>query len=635
MKNHTLKLRWFLLIKSVVLIGVLLSPMTNAQSSAIKKFNAPYDKYVQLLSTVPSEILEKLKSNPISVDASPLLKAQYYGLLSQTYYTLIYPEKSLENAQLSLKFISETQQPWLYHTLRVYEAMAFELVGQPLMGIESLKHAIVWSNLNEAFDVYAMALYTQTLINTKLGNYTLALQSAKEGYALTSHQLDGYKRHDFTMLIAQIYDEMDEYRQAIPVYEEAVAEFRARNQLVSLSIALYGLGRANHGINKLEIGEQQVEESLTIAEAVGDSQGVAYALAELASINIGKGNYPLALQRLLEARAIFSVAGNPLVIIENSMRLALVSLHQQNTNSAKQYLDEAQALLITENMPSHAIEIDYIRSKLLFQNNNYKAAYELLSSVYGRYRNYREQENTNLLHKTRVEYDLQSKELQNQILVDQNALQQQELEFQKNKNIYFFIVTFLAIGVSILMAILGYRTHNHRKILEVLATTDELTGLFNRRHILDHLNKLMSEPDKIHDCFSVAMVDLDWFKNINDNFGHAIGDLVLKNFSNLCQQNLHNHGYVGRIGGEEFLILLPNTNAQDTLIYMNEIRKKMPVLTKQIGIPNLVITASIGIYQWSIGDTMIDIMQKSDVALYAAKENGRNQVVCYQATLGE
>ncbi len=77
MKNHTLKFRWFLLVKSVVLIGVLLSPITNAQSSEIKKFNAPYDKYVHLLSTVPSEILEKLKSNPISVDASPLLSQKY------------------------------------------------------------------------------------------------------------------------------------------------------------------------------------------------------------------------------------------------------------------------------------------------------------------------------------------------------------------------------------------------------------------------------------------------------------------------------------------------------------------------------------------------------------------------------
>ncbi|MFT2090170.1 diguanylate cyclase [Paraglaciecola sp. 2405UD69-4] len=635
MKKHHSKFKWLLQIKSTILIGVLLCTLAYAKPVAINKFDNPYAEYVQLLTTQPSKILEKLQSNPIADNDSQLLKAQYYGLLSQAHYTLIYPEKALESAQLSLTYITEAEQPWLYHTLKVYEAMAFELIGQPIKGIEGLKHAITWSNQNKALDIYAMALYTKSLINTKLGHYTVALESAKAGYALKAHPQNGYKRHDFTMLIAQIYDELDEYRLAIPVYEEAVAEFRARNQLVSLSIALYGLGRANYAIHKADSGVEQLEESLSIAETVGDSQGVAYALAELALINIKQGNYSLAKQHLLAARKIFSEARNPLVNIESSMRLALVSLHQQNTSSAKQYLDEARALLVKENMPSHAIEIDYIRSKLLFQNSDYKAAYELLSSVYDNYRNYREQESNSQLHKTRVEYDLQSKELQNDILSEKNALQQQELKFQKNKNIYFFIVTFLAIGASILMAVLVYRTHSHRKVLEVLATTDELTGLCNRRHILEHLNKTITATAKTNGCSSVAMIDLDWFKKINDNFGHATGDLVLQKFSQICLQTMPKNAHLGRIGGEEFLMLFPNTDAQNALIYMNKLRHKMPALTKQIDIPNLKITASIGIYQWDQDDTAKDIMQKADIALYKAKENGRNQVLNYQPSLGE
>jgi len=127
---------------------------------------------------------------------------------------------------------------------------------------------------------------------------------------------------------------------------------------------------------------------------------------------------------------------------------------------------------------------------------------------------------------------------------------------------------------------------------------------------------------------SMIMLDLDWFKVINDTYGHAIGDEAIKSMTSLCQQMLRTTDVLGRIGGEEFAILLPETNLPAALVIAERIRKNAEVFTFDTGTSDIGrFTASFGVTTLDVADeNPDDLLKRCDVALYEAKESGRNKV---------
>ncbi|WP_426360415.1 diguanylate cyclase [Pseudocolwellia sp. HL-MZ19] len=595
----------------------------------LKAFEAPYQAYYLSLTANPATALAQLEGTPISASASDIQKAQYYGVLSQAYYTLIYPQKALDSVQQALTFIDSNEQPWLYHHLRLFEALAFEMVGQITLGVDGVKEALEWSEMNDATSIYLMALYTQSIFHTTLDDFASALKYAQKGYLIAPLDTGAYKRGDFAILLAQVHEARKDYLLAIPYYEEAEIVFRANKQLNTLSLILYGLGRANYSVGNIELGQKNLEESLSISKEINDTQGEAYSLLQLANINIKQENFSLARMQLLSAKDIFINANNRKANISTGNLLATIALQQNNTEMAEYYIQEVEQELVRKEMPDIALTLDETRSTLLFQQEKYKESYELLKSVYSKYKSHRNQQSSDQLHQIRVDYDLKSQELENDVLLEQNLRQSNEINAQRNRNLFLLVIAILAVAFSALMVILIYRSMTNRRKLEILATTDELTGLYNRRYILSYLKKQISQSERYKSDLCVAMIDLDWFKKINDSFGHATGDQVLRLFAKLCTQNLRSSDVIGRIGGEEFLIILPHTDCSDALTVMEKIRSKMIDVTNEMDITGLDVTISIGLSKWMAGDLPEDVMQFADNALYQIKNSGRNQVLLW------
>jgi len=156
------------------------------------------------------------------------------------------------------------------------------------------------------------------------------------------------------------------------------------------------------------------------------------------------------------------------------------------------------------------------------------------------------------------------------------------------------------------------------KKLKYIAETDALTGIYNRRYIMDELNAYV----ETNQTTSIIMFDIDHFKSINDRFGHSVGDDVICRVSDLLKENIRVIDKLGRIGGEEFVILLKSTDAEQAEVRADKLRKMVSEIEWEF--PNLKVTLSGGVYCFKENETVDTIMEQVDLRLYEAKNAGRN-----------
>ncbi len=164
-----------------------------------------------------------------------------------------------------------------------------------------------------------------------------------------------------------------------------------------------------------------------------------------------------------------------------------------------------------------------------------------------------------------------------------------------------------------------------------IANKDPLTNLYNRRYFNEISDMLINLSNRERKAFSVLMIDIDRFKVINDTYGHIIGDHVLKELSNILLKLTRQSDVVVRYGGEEFVVLLPNTKIDGATLIAKKIHSTIENLEIHIDNNILKFTVSIGVTQcdWSGENSIDSLMHRADESLYEAKRSGRNRVVVY------
>jgi len=168
---------------------------------------------------------------------------------------------------------------------------------------------------------------------------------------------------------------------------------------------------------------------------------------------------------------------------------------------------------------------------------------------------------------------------------------------------------------------------NANQRIEELAQLDELTGVLNRRHIMKCLNDEMARAQRSNVPCSIAIIDLDFFKKINDQFGHPAGDEALRTFAISIFANIRTIDKLGRYGGEEFLLILPGTVKDQAVRTLDRLRSIVSEVDWTAISGNLNLTMSAGIGSVRQSESADDILARIDIALYRAKDAGRNRVI--------
>lgn len=163
--------------------------------------------------------------------------------------------------------------------------------------------------------------------------------------------------------------------------------------------------------------------------------------------------------------------------------------------------------------------------------------------------------------------------------------------------------------------------------LEGLATTDSLTQISNRYALMNRLKEEIDRANRFNDDFVLIMFDIDFFKKVNDEHGHDVGDKVLQELSTLVFNEVRSVDLFGRLGGEEFLIIMPNTT---TTVAHQSAERIRQIIENYVFENELKITISLGIANYRRDQKISSLMKMADLALYQAKESGRNKTVCYE-----
>jgi diguanylate cyclase (GGDEF)-like protein len=200
----------------------------------------------------------------------------------------------------------------------------------------------------------------------------------------------------------------------------------------------------------------------------------------------------------------------------------------------------------------------------------------------------------------------------------------------------FTVSTFITLVLSTMLIFFTYylmsisiTATRRQQELELISNTDSLTGISNRRHIERRIKEEFKRYQKNGMEFAVIIADIDFFKNINDRFGHDCGDKILIEIVKDISRSVRSNDTVARWGGEEFLILMPATNGDDAVKSAERVRTAIFQRGYSFGDDSISVTITLGVAVINPMDAISDIIKKADIALYHGKQNGRNCVVMY------
>jgi diguanylate cyclase (GGDEF)-like protein len=201
--------------------------------------------------------------------------------------------------------------------------------------------------------------------------------------------------------------------------------------------------------------------------------------------------------------------------------------------------------------------------------------------------------------------------------------------FYTRQNVDYSSFRYFDIMLSELLAIFKMKYQYTEK--EFMSVLDGLTGLYNRRQFEIGLEQEVNRTKRHPSDFSLAILDIDFFKKVNDNYGHQYGDYVLKTVADLMKQSFRKTDLLYRYGGEELIIIMPETNIEGAVIPVQRLRRMVEDYDFEYNNVKAKVTVSIGLtMNYQSLNTASDILKSADEALYRAKENGRNRVMLYE-----
>lgn len=477
-------------------------------------------------------------------------------------------------------------------------------------------------NLSLAGDVFlALGEYEYSIEEFETSvNY---LQQAYEKFEMVNDQ-DGLSR--VLIALGNINSDLSNAESSIDFNQQALEIAKANRDIFSQSVIYYNLHFVFMDLQHIDKAKRALESAIVLNLKIDDVLGVAHAKHRLADIFISEERWEKAISLLEETLIVFDSMENFPIMFEILTSLTLAYVKINDLDNARKTLETFNNNLSTFNDSQYQIDYQQLKAHWLYLNENYKNAYEWLQKSVLTQVQFFEKNQDNQLEKLRVQFEVQLKEKENEKLQSVNKINQQVIEQQKEQKIVWMIVALLSCVVFVLLAFMLVGQIKNKQRFKHMAFVDTLTDSPNRRSIMQFAMKAIDDARHTQEQITIALLDLDKFKSINDTFGHDIGDNVLIAFASALKENIQPPNSFGRFGGEEWLIVInENDNNLPGKLFAS-IRKQFQA-TKIEGIPDsLKLSFSMGFatHSKASGKTIDETIQIADQYLYHAKNSGRD-----------
>ena len=392
------------------------------------------------------------------------------------------------------------------------------------------------------------------------------------------------------------------------------------------AVTLHNLGRAYENLHEWDGARRSFTESLALSRQLNYPRGEAYALRGLAAVLNASGDPKAALETLSRAESL--QRQGPDARLRAQIQLARgVALHKlDRLPESIAALEDALAVFRQADAMGELNATYSELADVYAASGNWRAAYDRQTSAKETSDRLLNNQLDQRFATLKVEFDTAAKEKENAALIRENEINQQALAQARRVRQLQAAVILLSVTLALVLATLAIHQRRNALRMRYLAHTDELTDVPNRRSVLSRLEPLLRDPDQ-GSC-AVLIIDVDHFKKINDQYGHPIGDEVLKVVANAVRSVVGEPNFFGRLGGEEFLIVLPRADLSAARTTAERFRETiMSVDTSRWFSDRRRITASIGCAaSIPATDTPSTMLKRADLALYAAKRGGRNCV---------
>jgi len=482
-----------------------------------------------------------------------------------------------------------------------------------------------------------LSLYVKNLTD----RYEYSLTILNDAYNIAKQTDDEELKGSVNSELGILYAYLERSEQSMVYYQQAYQHYKNASKTILSLNALANIGMSY-------VFEKNYEQAITAYKTIiAESDGVipdqimysTYSGLAWANLKKKDPNPEASYQYLLLSKQYMESIEQYDIELQYYLDEAFVLHELERFDETLDSIAKVEKILAAQ-MPLGQLKMQaktsiiFLKSKTYFKLGHYQQAYELQEQRLSLNKIWRDKEHVRSTAEVRLTLEAKEADLHKQVLENNRKLQEVELadvqQKQKQQNLYLFFIAIVALVFAWLLVKL---IQGQRK-LHKASSIDMLTGIANRRKLMRKGRKLLQRAKAKQSDFAVIMIDIDHFKKVNDEFGHHMGDQVLKKVVELGESFMRKTDVFGRFGGEEFIVFLPSTSTAQAKKIAERFRTAVETHSWQISHAlKASFTTSISIGVASSADIskgekydLTELINQADSLLYRAKEQGRNKV---------
>ena len=552
------------------------------------------------------------------------LLASLYAVQGQAYTNLELDTDARNAASKGLRFATRVSDPVHLDLLstyaeNVYEAAAMEAA---LKTIDEARASQVPGSLADT-----CLQITRGVLQRRQDRPDLAIASLTQAYHASTAPEFADARINSAAELSTVMSSMGDYAQALALNQEVIDWDTERGATLNLSVNRFLRGKILNVMGKYAAAIGEFGEARRLSVELNDTQGVAFADLDECTARIELRQIQRAASECNQALLGFRAAHSADQVKATLALIARIDLADGHADKALTTLNEVLDQGGADLLPSRVASLYQWRARANAALRNYRDAYADLTQYVQRYESVNDAERSKAAAALRARFETDRE-------IERNALLKRELEASREQSQrqarelrWNAIVVTSGVLVIALLIYFLIANRRYRQQLVKLASQDSLTGLPNRRRTAELAAAALANAAATESPLTIAIIDMDHFKIINDRCGHATGDFVLKEFARVGREALRDSDVLGRWGGEEFLLVMPGATQEIAQASLERMRTLVFGIRLPASGAGLHVSLSAGLStSLTHGRSLDEMIARADAALYVAKNEGRDLV---------